>query len=219
MGDPAGPQPLDGARRLGLGRQVLDPRSQVHHLLRRLLSRRRSKDPQVPGPGTPGYRHLRACDRHLPTGMPRQDAHPRPPPSGDRALRVRRALRMQVKWFERRFSVRRRTGDRPVRHGWRPAALGRAGQPRCKPGRRCACRESRCSGREFHPAPLFCGERRTAEAVLLVFREHVPEENHEHSGHGHRGHVDLATGPDPLGKGMERAAGFRATTQADSTRA
>ncbi|MDA8315203.1 MAG: integrase [Actinomycetota bacterium] len=40
----------------------------------------------------PRQRHLRACDRHLPTGMPRQDAHPRPPPSGDRARRVRRAL-------------------------------------------------------------------------------------------------------------------------------
>jgi hypothetical protein len=45
-------------------------------------------------PGTPGQRDLRARDRRHPARMPRPDAHPRPPPSRSRSLRVRPARQL-----------------------------------------------------------------------------------------------------------------------------
>ncbi len=72
-----------------------------------------------------------------------------------------------------------------------------------------------CSGREFHPSPLLCGERGSAEAVLLVLCEHVPEEDHEQRIQARRG-VNVAT----VAAAKARSGpGFRATTQANSTRA
>ncbi len=91
LGDPAGPQPLDGARRPGERGQVPHPRSgrRVHRLLRRRLRRRQHQDRHHPRPGTSGERHLRARDRHHRARVPRADAHPRTAPSRSRARRVR----------------------------------------------------------------------------------------------------------------------------------
>ncbi len=96
LGEPAGPQHVDGARRAGERCQVPHPRSgcQIHRLLRRRLRRRGHQDHQDPRPGLSGERNLRACGGHHPARVPRPDAHPRPPSPRSSPCRVRRALQL-----------------------------------------------------------------------------------------------------------------------------
>jgi hypothetical protein len=75
-----------------------------------------------------------------------------------------------------------------------------------------------CSGRELRPAQLLGSERRSAEGILLVLREQVPEENHELSRDGDC----CRLAPRRARIRSEKACsgpGARATIQADSTRA
>ena len=90
LGDPAGAQPADAARRRRRPSAVPRPRprQQVHPRVRRGLPLRRDPGDQGAGAGAEGASARRALGRKRPPRVPRPAADPRPPPPPPRAGRL-----------------------------------------------------------------------------------------------------------------------------------
>jgi len=86
-----------------------------------------------------------------------------------------------------------------------PALLGRGIDPTSTALAPDALRSSK----DLDASKLLGGERRTAEGILLVLREQVPEEDHELARHSDRRHVGPPPGPDALGEGVQWSGSTR----------